>query len=97
MAMKSEFKNVLSEIEYFWATQKNNFYFGMVLCMLFVLNIPFCVPNALGLALSPVLSVLVYLLIWIFNCRKKPEKYELLENTGMVLSGSLWTLFFALI
>ena len=95
--MKSKFKNVLPEIEYFWVEQKNNFYFGMVLCMLFVLNFPLWIPNAIGLALSPVLSVLMYLLIWLFNCKKKPEKYELIENIGMVLSGSLWTLFFALL
>ena len=32
-----------------------------------------------------------------FNCRKKPEKFEILKNVGMVLSGSLWTTLFALL
>ena len=95
--MKLNFKNALSKAEMFWMEQKHNFYFGMVLCMLFVVNIPLCISNTLGLALSPVLSVLVYLLIWLFNCRKKPEKFEILKNVGMVLSGSLWTTLFALL
>ena len=95
--MKRSLKNVLSEMECFWVAQKNNFYFGMVLCMLFIVNLPLCMPESLVLTLSPAISVLVYLLIWLFNCRKKIEKREILRTIGSVLLGSLWTLMFAVL
>ena len=95
--MKNKIKTVLYNIMEYWNTQKMNFYFGMVLCALFVLNIPICVPEILGLVLAPVLSVILYLLIWLFNCRKKVDRQTFLKNTGMTLSGSLLTIIFATI
>lgn len=95
--MNINLKNVLSNIEYFWATQKNVFYFGMVFCLLFILNIPVCFQSMTLLLLSPLSSALAYLLVWLFNYKEKPKKFELLKSTGMALLGGLWTLLFVFI
>ena len=95
--MKSKLKNALNKAGLYWDAQKHNFYFGMVLCMLFIVNIPSSVPEVLGLILAPILSAVVYLLIWLFNCRKKSTKKAFLENNCTAFAGSLWTLLFVFI
>ena len=90
-------KNALSEAEYFWATQKQCFYFGMVLCMLLILNIPVCIPYLAGVLASPVLTALIFFLIWLFNYRGEFNKKTLITNIGMAFSGGLLTALFALI
>ena len=91
------FKNILSELEWFWATYKNSFYFGMVLCMMFIVNIPLCMPNYAGIAIAPLLSVLTYIVVWAFNCKNKLNKTDVKRSIGMSLLGSLWTLFLSVI
>lgn len=95
--MKNKIKNTINGFALFWDAQKHNFYFGMVLCMLFIVNIPSCIPEMLGIFLSPVFSAIVYFLIWLFNCRKKYNKKTFLENNLTAFAGSLWTLLFALL
>lgn len=95
--MKNKIKNAFNKIALFWDAQKHNFYFGMVLCMLFIVGISYCMPEILGLLLAPVFSAIVYFLIWMFNCRKKYDKKTFLENNLTAFAGSLWTLLFALI
>ena len=95
--MKNKIKNAFNNIGMYWDSQKHNFYFGMVLCLLFIVNIPNCIPEVLGLVLAPVFSAIVYFLIWLFNCRKKYTKKVFLENNLTAFAGSLWTLLFVFI
>ena len=95
--MKNKIKAVLYNIAEYWDAQKHNFYFGMVLCALLILNIPNFIPITLGTVIAPVLSTIIYFFIWMFNCRNKFSKKYLLNCLGMAFLGSLLSMIFALL
>lgn len=94
--MEGKIKDAFYKLGIYWDAQKYNFYFGMVLCMLFILGFPFWTPGLMNAVLFPSSAIITYILCWLFNGKKKPEKHALLKNISSVFAGSLWVLLFTI-
>ena len=88
--MKLNIEKVYNNIAEYWDTQKQNFYFGMVLCFLFITQLMYS--NLIFF--SPVFAVGIYSMIWLFNFRKKPTLKYYLKCAITALVGALWTFLF---
>lgn len=97
--MKGQFNFFIERFKYFCATQTASFYAGMVFTALSLLTLTVRLPLVVSAALSPIATVLLYL---IGRLAKQTPK-ELLSSgefkDGVVAAvlGCLWVLLFVVI
>lgn len=93
--MGAKIKNFITKVKGFCATQQVNFYVGMMLCVLFIINTPF-LPILTGTLLAPIFSSLTFTILWLLSAGKDATKEYFFKSELACLLGSIWVMIFAL-